>query len=133
MNGKNKKKNARKLRKMKNEDSRGPNPEKVKTQTVEGPEGGKGWRRVGPKPRKRGGLEGWEAQRVGAWRENLYHLSVFFFRGIVAVVQGHGPPKVRVSASLGSFCASPSAGEGKTRAIFWAVRRWSGLGEEHPK
>ena len=28
-------------------------------------------------------------------------------RGIVVAVQGHGPPKVRVWASLESFCASP--------------------------
>ena len=30
------------------------------------------------------------------------------FRGLVAAVQGHGPPKARVRASLGSFCARPA-------------------------
>ena len=42
------------------------------------------------------------------------HACFFFFfslggssRGIVATGQGHSPPKVRVRASLGSFCASP--------------------------
>ena len=29
-------------------------------------------------------------------------------RGIVAAVQSHGPPKVRVMGSLGSFCETPA-------------------------
>ena len=42
-----------------------------------------------------------------------HKISLFFFhlvessRRIEAAAQGHGPPKVRVEASLGSSCASP--------------------------
>ena len=77
---------------------------------------------------------GWKARRVGALRVgprrvggpkisrfftlsrrkfcSFFPLSGGLFRGIVAAVQGHGPPKVRVSACPWSFCASPGGLQG---------------------
>ena len=39
-------------------------------------------------------------------------LSGGLFVEFVAAVQGHGTPKVRVCASLGSFCETPAAQTG---------------------
>ena len=38
------------------------------------------------------------------------------------MVQGHGPPKVRVWASLGSFCASASSPKGRLGSILESFR-----------
>ena len=57
-----------------------------------------------------GGPEGWEAQKFALFRHKFRSFSLSLLgssRGIVAAVQCHGPPKLCVWASLGSFCASP--------------------------
>ena len=81
-----------------------------------------GFKGGGPNQQKDGGPQGGGlkcgARRVGARTVEgpkfrafffplfgSFSLSLGFSRGIVAAVQGHGPPMVPVCASLGSFCA----------------------------
>ena len=101
----------------KKEEGRDPKPEKVKTR------GGGARRERGSKPRK-----SWCPERgvPGLWGPEGPTFRVFFpspvanfvlsslsgslFHRSVAAVQSHGPPKVRVSASLGSLRARAEGG-----------------------
>ena len=73
-------------------------PDRWETQTQKGGSP-KGW-----------GPEGWEPQNFALFFTLPLQVSFFLpssSRGFVAWVRGRGPPKLRIWASLWSFCGSP--------------------------
>ena len=120
----------------------GPNLEKVGAQRADG--GGPVEGRMGPNPEKIG-TGGWGVRRAGASNFGLFFpfpsqmsfllpYVVNLFRGIVASVQAHGPPEVRVSVPWGHVVKlrRPAGRQGSHRMTTQKPKRalWVGHGLE---